>query len=373
MNPFVVAGEVARIEGRPQAAARERLCNGRKHGFPGDADVRGLVPGDKAVEIGGCGLEERLIMVRDQSGAGGKAAPIANSNRDAVASICDPAARRAQADHGLTRVAGRKHDMGGKDLAGIAHRARRLHFAQAEPRSGQDAPDGGGGARGAPFVQSDLIDVDRRAQSGRRMHEHGRRVLQRLGPARNPAQHRYEIVGNEQARRAVIPFRRLEIFPAHEPDRLAAAHARFSQDGRKIGLERAILTHEAHALRERNVEAGKPGQGRVGFALVADHEHTPISADRAAAAPPRIEDRSLRGRRYWRGVRGRRRRPANRSRRAHRPRGSASHKSLRECEATSSGSPKAGTSMSRSALGMELPSLGSFRRPAATLLSSDSP
>ena len=107
MNPFVVAGEVARIESRPQAAARERLRNRRKHGFPGDADVRGLVPGDKAVEIGGCGLEERLIMVRDQSGAGGKAAPIANSGRDAVASICDAAARRAQADHGLLRVAGR--------------------------------------------------------------------------------------------------------------------------------------------------------------------------------------------------------------------------------------------------------------------------
>ena len=50
----------------------------------------------------------------------------------------------------------------------------------------------------------------------------------------------------------------------------------FSQYGRKIGLERTILTHEAHALRERNVEAGKTGQGRVGLALVANDEHTPL-------------------------------------------------------------------------------------------------
>ena len=109
------------------------------------------------------------------------------------------------------------------------------------------------------------------------MHEHGRRVLQRIGPARNPAQHRHEIVGNEQASRGVVPFRRLEIFPTREPDRLAGAHARFSQYGGKIGLERAILTHEAHALRQRNVETGKPGQWRVRFALVANDEHPPIS------------------------------------------------------------------------------------------------
>ena len=89
MDPFVVAGEVARIEGRPQAAARERLRDRRKHGFPGDADVRGLVPGDKAVEIGGRGLQERLIMVGDQSRAGGKATPEANSGRDAVAAAYD--------------------------------------------------------------------------------------------------------------------------------------------------------------------------------------------------------------------------------------------------------------------------------------------
>ena len=277
MNPFVVAGEVAGIESRPQAAARERLRDRRKHGFPGDADVRGLVPGDEALEIRGRGLQERLIIVRDQSGASGKAAPITDSDRDAVASICDPAAWRAQADHRVTRVAGRNHDMSGKDLASVAHRARRLHFTQAEPRSGQDTPDGGGGACRAPFVQSDLIDVDRRTQAGRRMHEHGRRVLQRIGAARNPAQHRCEIVGNEQARRVVVPFRRLEIFPTHEPDRLAVAYARFSQYGGKIGLERAILTHEAHALRERDVETGKPGQGRVRLALVANHKHTPLS------------------------------------------------------------------------------------------------
>ena len=223
MNPLVVAGEMAWIECRLQGAAREPLRNRRKHGLPGDADVRGLIPGDKAVEIGGRGLEERLIMVGDQSSAGGKAAPKANSRRDAVTAIGDPAAWRAQADHRVIRVAGRVHDVGGQDLAGVAHDARRLVFRDAEPRSGQYAPDRGGGARGAPFVQGDLIDVDRRTQTRRGMHERGRGVLQRLRPARNPAQHRDEIVGNEQARRGVVPFGRLEIFPTHKPDRLAAA------------------------------------------------------------------------------------------------------------------------------------------------------
>ena len=47
MDPFVVAGEVARIEGLTAGAA-QAPPNRRKHGFPGDAEVRGLVPGDKA-------------------------------------------------------------------------------------------------------------------------------------------------------------------------------------------------------------------------------------------------------------------------------------------------------------------------------------
>ena len=172
---------------------------------------------------------------------------------------------RPQADDRVAQVAARKHDMSGEDFAGIAHRARRLHLAHAEPRSvrtRQTAAE----ARAAPIVQSDLIDVYRRTQAGRRMHEHGRRVLQRIGPARNPAQHRHEIVGNASglARRRPIPPARNISNP--RPDRLAGAHARFSQYGGKIGLERPILTHEAHALRERDVETGKPGQGRVRFA-----------------------------------------------------------------------------------------------------------
>ena len=85
MNPFVVAGEVAGLSADRRPPRASVSANGREHGLAGDADIRGLVPGDEALEIGGRGLQERLVMVRDQSGAGGKAAPIANSGGDAVA------------------------------------------------------------------------------------------------------------------------------------------------------------------------------------------------------------------------------------------------------------------------------------------------
>ena len=102
MNPLVVAGEMAGIEGRPQAAARQRRRNRLEQGLACRSDVRRLVLGDEAVEISGRGLQEGFVMVRNQPSAGGQAAPKANSGRDAIASICDPVCGRAQADHWVT-------------------------------------------------------------------------------------------------------------------------------------------------------------------------------------------------------------------------------------------------------------------------------
>ena len=99
MDPFVMAGQVAGVERRTQAPTSERFCDGHENGVAGDADIGRLVPGDKAVEIGARRFEKRVIMVGDQPGAGGKAAPEADRCRHAIAAAHDPSAGRAQADH----------------------------------------------------------------------------------------------------------------------------------------------------------------------------------------------------------------------------------------------------------------------------------
>ena len=277
VDPLVVASQVPRIEGRAQAASSQRFRHRREHVVASRAEVRRLVPSNEAREIGGRHFQERVVMLRDQPGAGGEAAPEADRSRRAIAAAHDPAAGRAQADHVMARVAGRVHDMGAQNLAGVAHDARRLQFADADPRSRDNAPDRGRSARGAPLVQRNLIGVDRRAKALRRVHQHGRRVGEHLRPARDPAQHRDETVGNKESGRRLVPFRRLEIFPPDEADRLPASQACVSQHSREIGRARAVLAHQAHALRERRLDARKAGERRVGLALVSDHQDPPVA------------------------------------------------------------------------------------------------
>ena len=170
MDPFVMAGQVPRIEGRAQAArAPSAAVDGLEHGVAGDADIGRLVPGDKAVEIGARRLQERRRHGRRSARRGRKGRPRSrprSPRRRRGSTIRPPGERKPITS--LLRVAGRVHDMGAQNLAGVAHDARRLQFADAEPRSGHDAPDRGRRARGPPLVQRDLIGVDRRTQPRRR-------------------------------------------------------------------------------------------------------------------------------------------------------------------------------------------------------------
>ena len=89
-----MACQVAGIERRAQAAPRQRLRDRLEHRLSGDADVGGRVPSDQGVEIGDRRLQKRVVVIRDQPGAGGKTAPEADRSRRAVAALDDSPARR---------------------------------------------------------------------------------------------------------------------------------------------------------------------------------------------------------------------------------------------------------------------------------------
>ena len=81
VDPLVVAGQVPGIERRTQAAAGERRRHRVENGAAGHADVGRVVPGGEPVEIGGRGLQERLVVLRREAGPGGEPAPDSRSPR----------------------------------------------------------------------------------------------------------------------------------------------------------------------------------------------------------------------------------------------------------------------------------------------------
>ena len=58
---------------------------------------------------------------------------------------------------------------------------------------------------------------------------------------------------------------------------MASFQTRILQHAGEIGLPRTILAHQAHALRQQDLEARKTGYRRVSLALIADHKDAPIT------------------------------------------------------------------------------------------------
>ena len=103
-------------------------------------------------------------------------------------------------------------------------------------------------------MKRDLIGVDDRAQAAPRMHQ-DRRCVGQGARACDAFEKRDEGVRNEEARPAIRAFRRFEILPADETDRRAGLDPGVAQNIAEARPHGSVLSHEAHGLRERHLDA----------------------------------------------------------------------------------------------------------------------
>ncbi len=163
--------------------------------------------------------------------------------------------------------------MDAERLSGVTHPGCREILVVAFADLAHDPPDRRRRTRGAPLARRDLVNVHDSAKAGFRVHEGASCIDHGPRSSRRRPQAVHDEGGSVKRRGFRVPLVRLEVFPADEPDAVAALDADLAQNRDQVGSSRPILSHQAHRLAEHHLDIGQPGERRIAVTFVADDEN----------------------------------------------------------------------------------------------------